>query len=260
MNNISGLILFMNIIEEQINNAAKLLVKSRFAVCLTGAGISAESGIPTFRGKNGLWRKFKVEDLATPEAFNRNPKLVWEWYRWRMKLIFNAKPNPAHYALVDLENMEILKCIVTQNVDGLHTIAGSKCIVELHGNIRRARCINCNYKLIFEKPPEKIPPKCPKCNSLLRPDVVWFGEPIPSEALNMAFKMFSKADLALVIGTSGIVYPAAYLPYLVKENNGVIIEININRSALTRIADIYLQGKAGEILPKIVNLIRRKNY
>lgn len=241
-----------------IEKASNLLMDSNFTIGLTGAGISAESGIPTFRGKNGLWSKFKVEELATPEAFNRNPKLVWKWYKWRMEIIFNARPNAGHYALVELERLGILKCIVTQNVDGLHHLAGNKCVIELHGNIRRGRCIKCNYKVIFNEPPENIPPKCPKCFNLLRPDVVWFGEAIPKNKLERAFNLFSKADLALVIGTSGIVQPAGYLPYIVKENGGLIIEINVEKSAITSIADIFIKDKASIALSKIVKYIKDK--
>ncbi|RLE54281.1 MAG: NAD-dependent protein deacylase [Candidatus Methanomethylicota archaeon] len=243
-------------IEEFVARAAEILVNSRHAVCLTGAGISAESGIPTFRGKDGLWKKFRVEDLATPEAFKRNPNLVWEWYKWRMQLVYNARPNAGHFALVDLETMGILKCIVTQNVDGLHLIAGSKCVVELHGSIRRGRCIECDFKVTFDNPPETIPPKCTKCGCILRPDVVWFGEPIPSQSLNKALELFHKADVALVVGTSGVVYPAGYFPYIVKEKGGAVIEVNIDKSAITPIADVFIRGKAGEILPKIVDKIK----
>lgn len=248
--------MIMENIKELIVKAAKILVKSKYAVCITGAGISAESGIPTFRGRDGLWRRFRVEDLANPEAFHRNPNLVWEWYRWRMHLVYSAKPNSGHLALVDLERMGILRCIVTQNVDGLHTIAGSKCVVELHGSIRRGRCVECNFKVVFDAPPEVVPPKCPKCGGLLRPDVVWFGEAIPSDALNKAMQLFSKADVALVIGTSGVVYPAGYFPHIVKEKGGAVIEVNIDESAITPIADVFIRGRAGEILPKIVEKIR----
>ena len=245
-------------LEELITYAARVLAKSKFAVCLTGAGISAESGIPTFRGKDGLWRKFRVEDLATPEAFRRNPVLVWEWYKWRMELVFKAKPNPGHLALTELERMGILKCVVTQNVDGLHKLAGSRCVIELHGSIRRARCVNCSYKVNFNEPPKEIPPKCPKCGSLLRPDVVWFGEPLPEEELSRAFKLFLEADTALIVGTSGVVYPAGYLPVMVRERGGFIIEVNVERSAITPIADLFLKGRAGEVLPKIVNELRKQ--
>ncbi|HID16049.1 MAG TPA: NAD-dependent deacylase, partial [Candidatus Atribacteria bacterium] len=244
--------------EELIEKAAIALMKSDFAVGLTGAGISAESGIPTFRGKNGLWSKFKAEELATPQAFKRNPNLVWEWYKWRMEKIFNTKPNLGHYALVELEQLGILKYIITQNVDGLHQIAGSKFIIELHGSIRRGRCIKCRYIVAFDKPPRDIPPRCPECNNLLRPDVVWFGEPIPEDKLKRAIKLFSIADVALIIGTSGVVQPAGYLPYITKEHGGIIIEINIRSSAITSIADIFINEKASYALTKIVSFIKNK--
>ncbi len=244
--------------EELIGKAVDLIISSKYMTAFTGAGVSAESGIPTFRGENGLWRKYRVEDLATLNGFKRNPRLVWEWYRWRLDIVFNAKPNPAHIVLARLEEMNILKCIITQNVDDLHRVAGSKCIVELHGNIKRARCIECGYKIVWEKPPDEIPPHCPRCNGLLRPDVVWFGEPLPSSELSRAIKYAEKTDLLLVIGTSGIVYPAAWIPYIVKENGGKIIEINIEETVLTPIADISLRGKAGEIMEKLYKEIMEK--
>ena len=198
-----------------------------------------------------MWRKYRPEELATPEAFNRNPQLVWEWYRWRMEIVFRARPNPAHKALAELEEIGVLKCVITQNVDGLHRVAGSKCVVELHGNIRRARCVECGYNVHLDKPPENIPPRCPKCGGLLRPDVVWFGESLPQEEWRKAVEHAMKADVVIVIGTSGVVYPAAYIPYIVKDHGGIVVEINVNDTALTEIADYVLRGKAGEIMPKL---------
>ncbi len=243
-----------NILEE----VAKVITRSRYCIAFTGAGISAESGIPTFRGTGGLWEKYKPEELATPEAFTRNPKLVWEWYKWRLELVFKAKPNPAHKVLARLEELGVIKCVITQNVDGLHREAGSKCVVELHGNIRRARCIKCGYTITWDKPPEEIPPRCPQCRSLLRPDVVWFGEPLPENEWRKAVEHASKADVIIVIGTSGVVYPAAMIPYIVKERGGVIIEVNVQDTAITNIADYVLRGKAGEIMVKLYELIKRE--
>jgi NAD-dependent deacetylase len=242
--------------------AAKLLVRSRFAIAFTGAGVSAESGVPTFRGENGLWRNHRPEELATPEAFRRNPLLVWEFYKWRMKLILKAKPNPAHYSLAELERRGIIKAVITQNVDDLHREAGSMNVVELHGNIFRVRCTSCSYTgnlketgRVVEFVEEKDIPECPRCGSLLRPDVVWFGEPLPRKALEEAFGLAERADLVLVVGTSGLVYPAAYIPMIVKERGGRIIEINVRESAITPLADVFLRGKAGEVLPAVVSLI-----
>jgi len=246
-----------------LSHAAKIIARSRFAIAFTGAGISAESGVPTFRGSDGLWKRYRPEELATPEAFKRNPALVWEFYRWRMRKILEARPNPAHYALAELEEMGILKGVITQNVDDLHREAGTKNIIELHGNIFRVRCTSCTYRenlkasgRVREFVNSEDIPRCPRCGSLLRPDVVWFGEPLPRDALERAFRLAEKADVVIVVGTSGLVYPAAYIPYIVKEHGGRVIEVNVERSGITPIADVFLRGKAGEVLPKLVELVR----
>lgn len=242
--------------EDFLEDVVDAIIKSKYCIAFTGAGVSAESGIPTFRGENGLWKRFRAEELATPEAFSRNPVLVWEWYRWRMRIVFKAKPNRAHKALAELEDMGLLKCVITQNVDGLHKLAGSRCVVELHGNIRRVKCTRCSYRQVLDKPPDEIPPKCPLCGNLLRPDVVWFGEPLPEDVWRKAFEHASRADIVLVIGTSGVVYPAAYIPYIVKEHGGLVVEINISDTPITTIADYVLRGKAGDILWSLVGLIK----
>ena len=243
-------------LQDQIDVAAELISKSKHLIALTGSGISAESGIPTFRGKDGLWNKYRPEELATFDAFIRNPRIVWEWYSWRINLILNAKPNPAHITLVELEHMGILKRLITQNVDDLHERAGSKKIIKLHGDILVTRCISCDYKSRLKAPPNEIPPKCPKCGNLLRPGVVWFGESLPSHAISEALKESKNADVMLVIGTSGVVYPAGYLPIAVKENKGSIIEVNTEETMITRYVDVFLQGKAGEILPQILKTLQ----
>lgn len=246
-----------------MDEAAKLLARSRFAIAFTGAGISAESGVPTFRGFNGLWKRHRPEELATPEAFRKDPHLVWSFYRWRMGLIRKAKPNGAHYALAELEEMGILKAVITQNVDDLHREAGTKNLIELHGNIFRVRCTSCTYRenlkesgRLGEFLKEKDLPKCPLCGSLLRPDVVWFGEPLPRKALEKAFQLAERADLVLVIGTSGVIYPAAYIPQIVKETGGKVIEVNTEESGVTPIADVFLRGKAGEVMGELMEKIR----
>ncbi|MET1101456.1 MAG: NAD-dependent protein deacetylase [Pyrodictiaceae archaeon] len=244
-------------LEDTLEKAARALASAKNAIALTGAGISAESGIPTFRGKNGLWSKYRPEDLATPEAFERNPKLVWEWYKWRIGIVLSAKPNPGHYALVKLEELGVLKCIITQNVDGLHKKAGQQCLVEMHGNILRARCTRCGHVVFWSKPPSEVPPRCPRCGGVLRPDVVWFGEPIPQHVLERAFRLAEEADLIIVVGTSGVVMPAAALPYIVKRNGGIVIEVNIEPSTLTVIADYFLQGPAGKVLPALAERVER---
>ena len=240
-----------------LETIANIIISSKFLIAFTGAGISAESGIPTFRGRNGLWKRYRPEDLATPEAFIKDPILVWKWYKWRMEIVFKAKPNPAHRALAKLESMGILKCVITQNTDGLHMQAGSKCVVELHGSIRRARCTRCNYEKEYTRPPTEIPPRCPSCGSIMRPNVVWFGEPLPEDKWYKAIKYAFKADTILVIGTSGVVYPAAYIPYIVKDHGGIVIEINIEDSAITPLADYKLRGKAGTILSSLLTIIER---
>ncbi len=242
-------------LEVDIRNAGELISHAKHLICLTGSGISAESGIPTFRGKEGLWRKYRAEELATYEAFIKNPKLVWDWYKWRMGIIKIAKPNKAHLTLAKWEKNGLLKTTITQNVDGLHQRAGNSNVIELHGNIWRARCIKCGYKTYFEDIPKEDLPRCIKCNGLLRPDVVWFGESLNVSELNKAYEEALKADVLIVIGTSGIVYPAAYIPIYAEEHGAKIIEINPTETALTNIANIKLKMKAAEAFMKLDELI-----
>lgn len=228
-------------------------------VAFTGAGISAESGIPTFRGKDGLWKKFKVEELATPEAFFRNPKLVWEWYDWRRQLIAKAEPNEAHKILVKMEEEFPDFFLITQNVDGLHQRAGSKKVVELHGNIWKVRCVDCGQESYdYRTPLPEIPPRCEKCGGLLRPGVVWFGETLPLDALEEAYRLSREADIFIVIGTSGVVYPAAELPYVAKEHGAEVIEVNPEKTPISRIADIIYEEKASTGLKKVYEYIKEK--
>jgi NAD-dependent deacetylase len=233
-----------------------LLRPDKRVVVLTGAGISAESGVPTFRGKDGLWKKFRPEELATFDAFISNPQLVWEWYEYRRKLISEVKPNPGHHSLVEMEKFFENFNLITQNVDGLHQKAGSKNILELHGNIKRNKCIKCGRKYEeLEFSSGEIPPKC-RCGGMLRPDVVWFGEMLPADAINNAFKVSSLCDVFFSIGTSAVVYPVAHLPIVAKQAGAFLVEINIERTELSDLADEVFLGKAGEILPKITDLIR----
>lgn len=232
------------------------LKSAESVVFFTGAGISAESGVPTFRGDNGLWKKFKPEELANFDAFLRNTELVWEWYKYRKQIIANVQPNPGHYAIVELEKIYKSFAVITQNVDNLHRRAGSKNIFELHGNIQHNYCIKCrkNFsdELIVSKP--EIP-KCDVCGGLIRPGVVWFGEMLPEDQWNGAEKATLAADVFFSVGTSGIVYPAASLPYIAKQNGAFIVEVNPEPTPITEIADEFLCGKSGEVLPKIVKLI-----
>ncbi|HXF70047.1 MAG TPA: NAD-dependent deacylase [Thermoflexus sp.] len=220
-------------------------------VALTGAGISAESGVPTFRGPDGLWGRYRPEELATPEAFARDPVRVWEWYAWRREVIARAQPNPAHRALVEMEAALPSFVLITQNVDGLHQRAGSRRVIELHGNLWRVRCIGEDRAWEDRRVPlPEIPPRCPMCGALLRPDVVWFGEPLPSEAWQLAVQAAQEADLFLVIGTSGIVEPAASLPRLARACGARIIEFNLEDTPLTPLADEVWRGPVGETLPR----------
>lgn len=221
-------------------------------MALTGAGISAESGIPTFRGAGGLWRSFRPEELATPEAFARDPKLVWEWYLWRRGLIAQAQPNAGHYALVRLEQRTPRFTLVTQNVDGLHDRAGSRNILKLHGDIWEVRCTACgrqerDERLAFDC----LPPRC-ACGGLLRPAVVWFGEMLPAAVWQAAEEAVRAAEVLLVAGTSAVVYPAAGLVPLARSAGAKVIEVNLEQTPLSASADCSLRGKAGEILPDLI--------
>lgn len=226
---------------------------------LTGAGISAESGVPTFRGADGIWNKLKPEELANFNAFLKNTELVWEWYNMRKKLMQSIKPNNGHYALVELENIYGENfSIATQNIDNLHQRAGSRNVFELHGNITRSYCIKCYtfYPDITIDENQTVP-KC-SCGGLIRPDVVWFGESLPEEELTKSTQAAEEADVYFSIGTSGNVYPAAGLPSIAKSKGAFLIEINTERTLISNYFDIVLNGKSGEILPTIVNLLKKE--
>ncbi|HYR23192.1 MAG TPA: NAD-dependent deacylase [Chthoniobacterales bacterium] len=231
---------------QSLRNAKKI-------AALTGAGISAESGLATFRdAQTGLWSKFKPEELATAEAFRRNPKLVWDWYALRREQALKAEPNPGHLALVEIEKRAPEFLLVTQNVDGLHARAGSKRIVELHGNLHRFRCFenDCpNDNFDVEQG------RCRSCGGNLRPDVVWFGETMPPDALEAAVDAAEESGVFFSIGTSSIVYPAADLWRRAKEHGAIVIEINKDPTPLTPLADYSFLGQAGEILPQLVREI-----
>jgi len=219
-------------------------------VALTGAGVSAESGVPTFRGPEGLWRTFRPAELATPEAFRRDPALVWEWYDWRRQRIARCRPNPAHRVLAEMETALPDFTLITQNVDGLHQAAGSRHVLELHGNIWRIRCTVCGRTMEDRRVPlPEVPPRC-ACGGLLRPDVVWFGEPLPPDTLEAALQAAGRCRVMLVIGTSALVQPAAYLPVLAKRNDAHLVEINLAETPLTSIADEVLRGPAGSLFPQ----------
>jgi NAD-dependent deacetylase len=222
-------------------------------VALTGSGISAESGVPTFReAQIGLWERYDPQELATPEAFARDPRLVWEWYGWRRNLVAKAEPNPGHRALAELERRIPNFTVVTQNVDGLHERADNRNVIELHGNILRSNCSLEGEVARPEEHADSVPPRCARCGAFLRPDVVWFGEMLPAGALEAASEAARECDLFLSIGTSSLVYPAAALPYEALENGATLVEINPNETPLTRHADYSLRGLAGEALPRLL--------
>jgi NAD-dependent deacetylase len=228
------------------------LDSARSIAVLTGAGISAESGIPTFRGAGGLWREFRAEDLATPEAFSRNPKLVWEWYDWRRGLIFQAEPNAGHRALAELERRTRNFGLITQNVDGLHDRAGSRCVLKVHGDIWALRCTKCGHSSQdFRASIPELPPVC-ECGAMQRPGVVWFGEALPHGVWAQAEEVARAADVFLVIGTSAVVYPAAGLVGLAKANGARVVEINLEETPISGVVDVSLRGPAGEILPRLL--------
>jgi NAD-dependent deacetylase len=229
------------------------LRNARRIAVLTGAGISAESGIPTFRdAQTGLWARFRPEELATPQAFARNPQLVWDWYEWRRTLLAQAAPNGAHRALARLESLTPEFTLITQNVDGLHQRAGSRNVIELHGNLSRNKCFTENTIIADAYDTTTRPPRCPACNGLLRPDVVWFGEPLPAEALQRAGEAARACELFLVIGTSAAVFPAAQLPIDALHAGATLVEVNKDATALSPLAKYSFRAAAGELLPELV--------
>ena len=222
---------------------------------LTGAGISAESGVPTFRGEDGIWNKFKPEELATVDAFMSTPKLVWEWYLWRRQIMSEVGPNQAHHALVEMETIYDDFSLITQNVDGLHRMAGSKKIYEVHGNILLNKCLDCSQPFEGEiSLGDGELPLC-KCGGKIRPDVVWFGEMLPANVIGKAFSVSEQAELFFSIGTSALVHPAASLPMTAKQNGAYLVEVNLDPTPLTGYADYAIHGQAGDIMPEIVEKI-----
>ncbi len=229
------------------------LQKSTHIAMLTGAGISAESGLNTFReAQTGYWSQYRPEDLATPQAFARDPKLVWDWYAMRRNKVAEASPNAGHFALVDMESRIPNFTLITQNVDGYHRQAGSKNVLELHGNIQKVKCYDgCGVVDNWEES-DKVP-RCPKCNAHLRPDVVWFGESLPLGAINAAHKATLECQAFFSVGTSGLVQPAASLAHTARQKGALVIEINLDPTPLTPHVDFALHGKSGEILPALMD-------
>jgi NAD-dependent deacetylase len=234
-----------------IDAPARAVRNARFVAVLTGAGVSAESGVPTFRdAQTGLWAKYDPHELATPEAFARNPKLVWNWYAERRAMVAQVAPNVAHVALAELERRAPDYLLATQNVDGLHERAGSRKLVELHGSILRVRCSSCGLRA--REWTSDSPPHCTACGAYLRPDVVWFNELLPGEAMAAASDAAARCDVYLVAGTSAEVYPAAALPRTALRNGACVIEVNPDETPLTASATFSLRGRAGDVLPRLV--------
>lgn len=238
---------------ESLEPARRGLAGAEKVTLLTGAGVSAESGVPTFRGPGGLWENHRPEDLATPQAFGRDPALVWRWYYWRRGLIAACRPNPAHLALARYEARRPGVTLVTQNVDGLHALAGSRNLLEIHGSLWRVRCLGCGAAGEDRRLDLPAPPRCAACGGLLRPDVVWFGESLDAGLLERAWRAAGECQAMLVVGTSAVVQPAASLAQVAKAAGACVIEVNPDPTPNTGWVDAALMGKAGEVLPALLS-------
>jgi len=246
--------------DDALLTAAHALARSSRTVVFTGAGVSRESGIPTFREpETGLWARHDPMQLATPEAYRRDPAFVWSWYEHRFGVAAAAEPNPGHHAIAALEQILPQVVVVTQNIDGLHQRAGSSQMIELHGTMHSFRCIDGRHRGFgwddFAGQEER-PPRCPECGDYLRPEVVWFGEGLPPEALSAAQQLSAGCDAMLVVGTSGVVYPAATVPLTAREAGATVIDVNPERDALAQMSDVFLRGPGGEVLPRLVAAVR----
>ncbi|CAN5136046.1 NAD-dependent deacylase [soil metagenome] len=240
----------------ELERAADLLRTARRVVVSTGAGVSKESGIPTFRDAlQGLWARYDPQELATEAGFRADPRRVWSWYAERRRQIERCQPHAGHRALARLATLVPELVLITQNIDGLHARAGSPDVVELHGNITRAKCLDRGHPLTGAVPESEQPPPCPACGSPLRPDVVWFGEMLPEAAVERAWRVAGRCDLMLVVGTSGTVWPAAELPHLAREAGAPVVEINPEASELTPFVDVFVAAPAGQALPRLVALL-----
>jgi NAD-dependent deacetylase len=247
-------------LEVALRRAAALLRQAQRVAVLTGAGVSAESGVPTFRGAGGLWEGHRVEEVATPEAFERDPELVWRFYNLRRASLRAVAPNPGHHALAALEGRWGSErfALATQNIDGLHRAAGSRNVLELHGNLNRVRCTGCER--ISDRPGEQLPrlPNCGECGAMLRPDVVWFHEMLPQDVWLKACEATAECQCFLVVGTSAIVYPAAGLVRMAREVGAAVVEVNLEATPASSLADVSLLGKSGDILPRLVALLNEE--
>lgn len=235
-----------------LNRLKARLADAQAIAVLTGAGISADSGVPTFRGADGLWRSFRAEELATPEAFARDPRLVWEWYNWRRELIATKRPNLAHEAIAELERRHERFWLITQNVDGLHRAAGSINLAEIHGNIWMVRCTACGAVRENRDVPIAILPTCRHCGGVLRPHIVWFGESLDASDLARCSAALQTCEVLVVIGTSGVVYPAAGFASIAKSVGAFVAEINLDPTPQSDLVDVSLQGRAKDIVPLLL--------
>ena len=248
--------------DTNISRAAEIIRTAKNMIALTGAGISTESGIPDFRSADGLWEKYDPAEYATIQAFRSRPERVWEMIFDMADLTMNAKPNPGHEALAELESMSLLKGVITQNIDNLHQVAGSVNVIEYHGNVSRLECLRCGGSyghgdFDARQMAAKVPPRCRECGDILKPSVIFFGESIPLDAMARSEALAETADVVLVAGTSALVYPAAGIPLIAKQNGAAIIESNIEQTALTRSAtDVFILGKCGTTLPELVRRVR----
>lgn len=248
----SGKIMFSTKMINRLRSAYHVTV-------LTGAGISAESGVPTFRGNDGLWNKFDADHLATPEGLLKNNALLSQFFQWKRTVLSTIKPNLGHYALVDLENRYDEFTLITQNMDNLHSLAGNKNLLELHGNLTRSYCVSCGEK--FTDQPDTVfgdeIPKCVKCGGMLHPDIVLFGEPIPDRILKLAQEASATCEVFFSIGTSGFLEPAASLPYIAKANGSFVVEVSATRTQLSDHADEFISGQLGKVLPLLVIMLEK---
>ena len=246
---------------KEIKKAAEIIVDSSYLTCLTGAGISVESGIRPFRGPGGLWTEKGEPSMDGYQRFLDDPEAYWERRIRResefASTILNSKPNPGHFALAELEKIGILKSLITQNIDNLHYEAGSENVLEIHGNMLYLRCIECGEKWnMKEFNIEDIPPRCPECNGIIKSDTVMFGEPIPREVLRRCFEEAEKSDCMIVAGTSATVAPASSLPFIVKRNDGYLVEANIRPSEISDLCDVNIEAPSGKSLPLLVKEIK----
>jgi len=241
---------------KMFDTVAQKLKGSKKIVFVTGAGISQESGIPTFRGKDGYWRRYDPMKLASIDAFYDDPKLVWEWYEDRRKNILSVKPNEGHFAISQMEEFKDV-VVLTQNIDGLHQRSGSTNVLELHGSIIRIKCTVCDFTDNITENFESLPPKC-KCGSMLRPDVVWFGEPLPQNIWQSAIKEASICDVMIIVGTSLVVSPANTLPVYAKQNGAILIEVNPEKTVMSNDMTLSIQATSVEVLPKILSIFKNE--